>query len=144
MADDLADPNLNRAWLGRALRHRDRKVLEWWLSSDQKITREFRLFLADLVAGRVEPPKLKRGGQKKTVHDRLAYNLPLILGELYVERLKRVWRKRYGRKRGIHEEAVQKTLAYLRRCGWPLKQEALANYLSRSRKYRNRIRYMCG
>jgi hypothetical protein len=140
MAIDIADPNLNREWFEAALRRRDREVLEIWLRSDEEITPEFRAFLADVIAGKVKLPKLKRGGQKKRWHEHSENHLRLLATALYVRRLKRVWRNRYGRTYRVHEAAIDKALTRARQNGWVMKRQSLINHLRRSeRDHRKRM-----
>jgi hypothetical protein len=140
MADDVADLG-GLKWFLWGLQHRDREVLECWLRSDEPITPEFRAFLADLVTGKDKPAKLprRRGGQPKSKAQRWNDNIPLFAAERYVDRIKRVWRLRYGRRYRTHGEAVEKAIAYLQRHGYPLEKQTLINYLARSPKDRRRI-----
>src|SRR5262245_57704428 len=120
----LADPENNRAWLRQAVERRDREELESILRAyDVELTKEFRFFLADVVAGKVKLSKLPRGGQKKSKTARFNDSVELHLGAWIVERVKRVWRERYGRKYRIHESAVDYAVAKLRKAGWKLKRQ---------------------
>jgi hypothetical protein len=139
VADDIADLRPTLKDLQWAMEHRDRKILEWWFRGRHEMTPELYDFLADLMAGNFKLPKLpKRGGRRKTFTERWNDNFPLMAGERLVERYKRVWRLRYGRKYRVHEEALEKAVARLQQCGIKMSTSTLDNYLKRSRKDRRR------
>ena len=138
MADDVADLRPSLADLRRAIERRDRKFLEWWFSDQREMTPELYAFLAQLMVGKIKLPKLQRGGRRKTFAERWNDRFPLMAGARLMERYKRVWRVRYGRRYRVHEEALEKAVARLHRCGIEVDPSKLDHYVKRSRKDRRK------
>jgi hypothetical protein len=101
------------------------RLLEY-LRAGGPLSAEDKSYLADYLAG-----KLKRrvGGQKKPRLVPKGGSLDLHAAALDVQRLKNVWRKRYGRRNPLHTEAIE--MAAKRR---GVSEHTLANYIRRAPK----------
>ena len=102
-----------------------------FLRSDYPLSQYCRNSLADYIEGKM---KKSKGRPKRRIG--APANLPMLYAACDVDRYKRVWRLRYGRTRGIHEEAIEKSAERN-----SLDPNALANYLNRSKRDRRRRMY---
>jgi hypothetical protein len=101
------------------------RLLEY-LRADGPLSAEDKSYLADYLDG-----KLKRsvGGQKKPRFVPKGGSLELYGAAHDVQRLKNVWRKRYGRRNPLQAEAIE--MAAKR---WGVSEGTLANYIRRAQK----------